>query len=211
MSGWKFKLMILCSLFMLAATSDESKEVVISFKPESTISIHGSSNVNSFDFVQKDAFIAPNIKILYNKNVQGLLTNIVYLPVKVSKFTCSNHKMLSDFLEILNADKHPIMGISLYKINIITKKENYDKIIYSGNVDVSIALSGITSLYTIPFDAISESGKIIIIGEKILKFTDFNLNPPVKFMGMVKVKNELHVQLKIVLQIQPPRQFTENK
>ena len=184
----------------MASAPDGTREVVVVLQPESSISIHGKSNINTFDFVQSGVFTEPSIKILLNQNTQGLLTNSVSLPVDVRKFTCSNKKMLSDFLDLLNAEKYPVMNITVYKINIKTETTSTDKDFYTGNVIVSITLAGVTSLYSIPFDAVSTSDRFVILGEKILRFSDFKLTPPVKFMGLIKVKNELHVQLKLVVE-----------
>jgi hypothetical protein len=196
----KINIIFLLSFLLMASAPDGTREVVVVLQPESSISIHGESNINTFDFVQSGVFIEPSIKILLNQNTQGLLTNSVSLPVDVRKFTCSNKKMLSDFLDLLNAEKYPVMNITVYKINIKTETTSTDKDFYTGNVIVSITLAGVTSLYSIPFDAVSTSDRFVILGGKILRFSDFKLTPPVKFMGLIKVKNELHVQLKLVVE-----------
>ncbi len=196
----KINIIFLLSFLLMASAPDGTREVVVVLQPESSISIHGKSNINTFDFVQSGVFTEPSIKILLNQNTQGLLTNSVSLPVDVRKFTCSNKKMLSDFLDLLNAEKYPVMNITVYKINIKTETTSTDKDFYTGNVIVSITLAGVTSLYSIPFDAVSTSDRFVILGEKILRFSDFKLTPPVKFMGLIKVKNELHVQLKLVVE-----------
>lgn len=196
----RVNIILLLSILLMASAPDGTREVVVSLQPESSISIHGKSNINTFDFIQSGVFTEPSIKVSLNQNMQGLLTNSVSLPVDVRKFTCSNKKMLDDFLDLLNAEKYPVMNITVHKINVKTEKTSTDKDFYTGTVIVSITLAGVTSLYSIPFDAVSTSDRFVILGEKILRFSDFKLTPPVKFMGLIKVKNELHVQLKLVVE-----------
>lgn len=196
----RVNIIFLLSILLMASAPDGTREVVVSLQPESSISIHGKSNINTFDFIQSGVFTEPSIKVSLNQNTQGLLTNSVSLPVDVRKFTCSNKKMLNDFLDLLNAEKYPVMNITVHKINVKTEKTSTDKDFYTGTVIVSITLAGVTSLYSIPFDAVSTSDRFVILGEKILRFSDFKLTPPVKFMGLIKVKNELHVQLKLVVE-----------
>jgi hypothetical protein len=68
------------------------------------------------------------------------------------------------------------------------------------NLEILISIAGKENSYNIPC-AISEcsSGSLHINGSKQLNLTEFGISPPVKFQGLIKVKNEFNVNFGFII------------
>lgn len=158
------------------------------------INISGKSNVNRFEFsmnfplheifqVNHTYLNSPFIKKIYKINI----------PVK--DFKAGSNAMYQDFITLLKADIYPeiIIGIGSDQLRKFRECE--------ANIDqpIKITLAGITNEYSVSFVVNSCSDDLIYIsGYKNLKLTDFNIDPPEKFQGLVKVKDEVMINFGFV-------------
>ncbi|MGZ5246622.1 MAG: YceI family protein, partial [Flavitalea sp.] len=116
------------------------------------------------------------------------------LKLMIKWFDCGQHFMTKEMQKTLKADKRPEMKINLISIARVHKNGQTVK----GIVDVEIA--GITKRIDINFDVKKpRSTSLCFVGTKHLKFSDFNLEPPVKLAGLVKVEQDILVKFQINL------------
>ncbi len=150
------------------------------------IRIEGSSNVNQFYFEQP----------IYQQhnlfNVQySLSEEHIEIEIPVSDFKASNPMMKKDFFNLIKADEFPKIFIQLtFPIISTLSKEatnitSIAKIVFVGKEKEYKINSNIL------FDT---SDSFIMEGVLKLNIDDFNLTPPTKFMGMVKVDKEVFIK-----------------
>ena len=166
---------------------------------QSSIDIEGTSNVNSFVFQQQGPFIQNPIQVSFADNPKKELVKPVSIPIEVKNFDCDNKLMKSDFFNTLNIEKYPILTITVTNVELPSNFNLTANSTSVGNVRVLINLAGSKSEYKIPFFTTSKGDKIIIFGEKNVNFTDFNLTPPSKLFGAIKVHNNLLIKVNLVV------------
>jgi hypothetical protein len=96
----------------------------------------------------------------------------------VVDFDCRNKMMTSDFRKTLNAEKYPVLSIKFLNFN-----KNNNRFLAL----VEVKMMNVSRKYTIEFSEYNKS----LVGNKRLRFSDFNIIPPKKMGGMVYVKDEL--------------------
>jgi hypothetical protein len=158
----------------------------------STLSIHGKTNINSFVCSQTHDLQQSPQRVIVHQEGTSLTFENAELTIKVDNFDCGHKIMTNDFRKILETDKNPYLFIKLHSILKTTSAKTY-------TAEVSIKLAGVSRRYRIPVEVVREEDLLVGLGVKEVKFQEFNLEPPVKFMGMVKVKEELKISFNIRL------------
>ena len=87
--------------------------------------------------------------------------------------------MTADFRKTLNHEKYPVLTIRFLNFS----KSSATRF----QATVEVKMMNVTRNYTIEFSEYKDS----LVGNKRLKFSDFNITPPKKMGGMVYVKDEL--------------------
>ncbi|MEZ4839389.1 hypothetical protein [Flavobacterium sp.] len=105
--------------------------------------------------------------------------------VPVKNFGCGNFVLNNDFRKTLKEKEFPTVKIELSDF----KKNNN-----SYSCDLTLNLVGKQRIYKnlpLKFD------KNYLVGNITLQFTDFNLTPPKKMGGMVKIKEEIKLTVSL--------------
>ncbi len=189
--------LIILSFLSLFATSPEVREVRSwTVDSGSVIEIGGSTNISSFR--------------CESKNYQGgdILTE-TYFPVRdrsewsgeitleTVNFDCFNALMTKDFRETLQMEQHPTIGVRFLKM--IKESENVNQENLRGQVEITLA--GVSKIYPISCVFLAKNGrKAFLTGERKLAFTDFEIDPPVKLLGTIKVRDSIEVSFGLVLE-----------
>jgi hypothetical protein len=158
------------------------------------ISIHGTSNVNKFTLVyqtkQDGAFRSTNFSQV---NIKGTDYEII---VPVDKFSNPNAQLTKDFKEMVNANQHPF-------IKVIIKVSELEFAINEKNKDfiqAKVMLAGTSKEISIPFDKEVIQGKRqYLMGNSSVFLTDFNITPPVKLKGLIRVNNQVLINFRLIL------------
>ncbi len=149
------------------------------------VSIHGSTNINEFSFLQ-----------LHNKKESPIKfhTQEGYITIQIPahNFEASNPLMYKDFIDLIKADKHPYIAIRFhYNPYELYEKNGQTSAIAS---EIYITLAGEEKKYKIPGQIhLCHDRSLRIMGDIKINLDDFQLQAPSKFMGMVKVNNEVIV------------------
>ena len=123
------------------------------------------------------------------------LTLFIYgadFTLKVAEFDCDNSLMTKEFQETLKGKEFPTIKMSL--LQLIFQHEDH---IMGGEVNIKthmkVVAAGVPKEYLVrtkrSFDA--ERNTVIFRGKFSVKIEDFDITPPVKAFGMVKVNSEL--------------------
>lgn len=116
---------------------------------------------------------------------------------KVENFDCGIGAMNRDLQNTLKSDYYPNLQLEINEIILDANNNEFEELEVAANVVITIA--GVTRKVYL------EAGKIInydddqlsFFGEKSLKMTDFNIEPPTKMLGAIKVRDELNIAFHI--------------
>jgi hypothetical protein len=186
----KLLLIIFISLSFINASNPSIEKWVI--EKNSVFSIEGKSNVAPYLCKTSQYMKNDTILIIRDENETKPLFFQGGLKLMVKWFDCGQQFMTKEMQKTLKADKRPEMKINLVSLAGSQKHGQTVK----GVVDVEIA--GISKRIDINFDVKKpRSTSLCFIGKKHLKFSDFNLVPPEKLAGLVKVEQDILVKFEI--------------
>lgn len=165
-----------------AAEKDKSKADAES-ECKNFILIQGSSNINQFRLVNQ----SPQIKtendlddISADRNIQ----------IPVYEFTATNNHMLKDFFNMVHASEFPYIQISIEP----RSRADFDETSGLTNFTTEITLAGNSKSYTVPCEILNcENSAFLLKGKLKVELTDFNIDPPEKVFGAIKVNNEVFI------------------
>ncbi|KJF43992.1 YceI family protein [Draconibacterium sediminis] len=146
--------------------------------------IQGSSNINRFEFIHE----AP--RLVGNEQQSDRLTWQQEVIVPVKEFTGSNQHMRKDFLELLKATEYPVIQIDIEPNNEKAITGPVEK----RDLNATITLAGHTHEYVVPCKiSACDTSEILIKGSLKVNLTDFNIEPPKKVLGTIKVNDEVFI------------------
>lgn len=168
----------------------------------STFTIQGKTNVNTFEceLFQNESERALNVQsqwTAYQLSFEGLR-----LRYEVQKFDCSIPAMNSDMQDLLKSSEYPYLFLEIHNIQVDRSNREIERLKVSA--EVTIMLAGVYQKYQIPDGVVINRSeeKLTFRGKKTLKMTDFNIEPPTKFFGMVTVTDELKVEFEINMKVE---------
>jgi len=162
----------------------------------SAIRLNGATNINNFgcditNYTQPDT-------IFTGENTNSRLVTLTGdLQIGISKFDCHNKMMTRDLRKILQVDQHPVLVIRFLSLERIPEIKNIKDCLKGW---VEIELAGCTKRFEIDYSFETTGTSLIQLnGNRSFSFSDFNLRAPVKFAGLVKVKDKLVVDFTLLL------------
>ncbi len=194
-------LIFLLSSFNLTAIADEPRKVTLTFLPQSSIEIKGRSNISAFNFMQDKALYQTEVNVAATINRSPQLLSEITLNIPLAKFRCNNPLMLNDFLEVTRSKEYPNVVITVQHIEVDHFSEIKNKSNFSGNALIKITLTNKSKNYLIAFRGTFIDQILSLYSIAEITFNDFNLAPPTKFGGLIKVKEKLIIDLKLHLKI----------
>ncbi|MDF2156710.1 hypothetical protein [Algoriphagus sp. CAU 1675] len=185
------------ALGMLLAAPAKDKEVTRwKVSTESVVEILGSTNVNEFECksisYQGQDYL---LETFYPDRNQVEWTGEIVL--SSGNFDCFNKLMTRDFYQTVKGDEHPEIRVRF--LDLVRENRNSSHETLSGNVEITLA--GVSRRFPITCGLISsKNGKAVLNGVQTVTFSEFQIDPPVKFFGTVKVQNAISVQFGLVLE-----------
>lgn len=160
----------------------------------SSLSIKGSSNVNTFGCASTGNFKSETVhgQVLKNQSVE--LKGAV--SIDINSFDCNNRMLTNDLRKTLKASEFPNMRIHF--INLERVPLTHDDYDYVGG-DVYIELAGQKKRFYLRYALTRTADGLTLSGSRAFSFSDFNLSPPQKVGGMIKVKDDFDVSFKLVI------------
>ena len=156
----------------------------------SYILISGESNINRFNFIYDLRELEPFEAYSRLKDSSQFELNI---PIK--DFRASNPSMYNDFLQLMKASQYPRITIGIPKDQLFATVKSY----YSPDPEMRITIAGITHTYRIDCSLENCTENRILIGSQKIRLSDFDLKPPEKLYGLVKVNNEITVNFSFII------------
>lgn len=159
----------------------------MSILPSSKISIEGSTNFSGFSCDYKDSVAVLNMALIPTSDLYSYeATGVINLRVK--SFDCGLALMNNELQELLQEVNYPFIEVEILGVdfNIISQQW----LIHS-----QFTIAGVTKKVDLPFaeTKVIHGYDVIGIGEVKINLINFDIEPPVKFGGMVKVSDEINV------------------
>ena len=172
-----------------AAHGQTEKKLVNINTQNSYVEIHGTTNVNSFN-CSYNAKLPENefeVSLIKKGNVIEIEHEALFL--KVLNFKCPNPQMTDDLHDLLEYENYPFI---IFQVKKITNNKT---------AHIMIEMAGEKQFYTVNLNNNLNNNKLISSATMELCITDFGLEAPEKFFGMVKVNENIEVEFKIDLNI----------
>ncbi len=196
--------LIILGLLLSAVAPDQSntglhKVEVLSSK----LTIHGKTNVNTFDCELRQQFDHEVLQVTSENTHFAIDFEGLVLKYGIGDFDCDNELMNKDFRSILKSDRHPFFFLKINEIFIREETSVMEKLDVRSFITISLA--GVERTKMIE-DAmvINHADQVITFsGSQDLQMTEFNIQPPTKFLGLVTVEDELKVSFEIRMRTTP--------
>ena len=161
--------------------------------------IYGETNVSEFSCNYQVINDLDTIRFIVNEN--GAETDFIdaHVNLKVNQFDCGNTVITSDFKKLLQEKKHPDVRIRF--IDFIEVEEGWSELRHEkiiGHFEIELEVAGVNRKEVVPvFNETIEEQRIFYLGDVVLDIKEFGLVAPEKFLGMIKVEDEIIIELKL--------------
>lgn len=184
-----FKIFTLIGLLFF--TSVDRSSYYYEVDESSTISITGSTNVNNFNctntIIEKKDKDQP---FSFYKTKVGYDLEGVKLVISSKDFSCKIPGMAKDMRELLQSEKYPYIGFEINHVQLPGGKY--------GTASATLTIAGVESIGLIDFEVEMVGEKLIIHGSTPLFLSSFNIEPPTKMLGMIKVKDQIEIEFDLI-------------
>ncbi len=190
---------MICLLSSFIPSNDQyhanGNEVKWAILPNSFITINGSSNVNTFGCEANGTFKAETLRGAVAKDgktieMKGSVT------IAINQFDCNNRLLTNDLRKTLKADEHPQMVIRFLALERMPFCDGGEDFV-SGKVIIELA--GQRKPFELRYSFIKTASGYKLQGSRAFSFADFDLTPPKKIGGLVKVKDDFDVAFTLLL------------
>lgn len=167
---------------------------------ESHLAISGESNVNDFRCEVDRYYEADNL-VLYSNPGSNYIFLKNKLIINLMEFDCGKSLITNDFRQTLNAGKNPELIINFLTLERLPDKESNQE-----NLEgmIRVTIGGIAKEVEMMFAFNKRDNEVTYLhGDHHFYFSDFDLTPPSKFMGLINVKNQLKVSFDLILEELP--------
>ncbi|MBV6641773.1 MAG: hypothetical protein KI791_13710 [Cyclobacteriaceae bacterium] len=169
----------------------------------SKLIIHGKTNVNKFDCELVQLMDTETLRVTSEVTDFKLDFDGLVLKFGISQFDCGHEIMNKDFRSILKSEKHPFLFLKINEIYIKEETSLMEKLDVSSFVTISLAGVEQTKMIEKATVINHDDQLVTFKGSRVLQMTDFKIEPPTKFLGLVSVENELEVSFEIRMKTVP--------
>ena len=119
-----------------------------------------------------------------NKTLTGIKSMTLQMDAKSIK--CSKGgAMDKNLYKAINTEKYPSISFILTKVTLVSGNKV--------NAEGKLTIAGTTQSVSIQATSNYANGEWIFMGSKVLKMTDYNVEPPVVLLGTLKTGNEITI------------------
>lgn len=170
------------------------KNTTVSVEPESKLLIKGTTNINKFDCHFNISKLQNRIPVNFEVRNNKMIFNETHLILKNDCFDCGNKNINKDFKDLLKTNKHPEIFIHLNEM------QNFNLTKSTSEVLLDMEIAGMIKSYKIPVEIEQNQNNLFVKGKLIMDINDFNLEPPKKLLGLIKVNNTIEIEFQLLLQ-----------
>jgi len=192
-------LMVLAITLVTGQVASQTLVHRLIVQSSSTLCIEGTTNINSYECaIMKYTGIDTLVLHEGGRNIRPVFVKGA-VALDASSCDCGMPVMTSDFRKAINAKKYPEIVIDFI---------SFERMPVYGNVPdkfkgiLKISLGGVTKVFEVNCTINATSAGVIhLIGTRVFNFSDFEITPPTRMLGAVRVNESLtvsfHLQVKL--------------
>lgn len=167
----------------------------------SWITIHGETNINNFHCNLNKSTDKGNILVKNVWSNDKLDFEGFELSYEVADFECGLQAMNNDFQALLRAHEEPFLRLQLNSLFLNPDNENFETL--DVDAEVVVAIAGMKRKIEVFQSQVKNhtSAHLTLMGRKELLMSDFNIEAPTKFFGMVKVDDSIEIEFEISMEV----------
>jgi len=182
-------------LTSLVSTQDKITEYLI-VHSSSTVTIDGKTNVNKYQCAIEE-YKGNDTLLLTAVRGKGAQFKKGVVKLNASAFNCAMNVITKDFRESIQSDTYPYIQINFISFERVPKYEATEEK-FKGKLTITLAEVAVPA--EVRCSIIKDEKNLIHLrGKRTFKFSDFNLVPPTKMMGAIKVDENITVNFHLVL------------
>jgi hypothetical protein len=158
--------------------------------------IKGTTNIHKFSCSFDESTLSNDTFSITFENIYGqiqLQDALIELPVKY--FDCGLQAMNKDLRELLQADENPNIIVEVTDLHLPSNKD----LLQSISANTSVTIASVTNNYKIEGKAFKSGNDITYTGNLHINLTDFQIEPPKKALGIIKVQDEFVVTVNLAI------------
>lgn len=164
--------------------------------------ITGRSNVNQFECEAREhrgeAFIFETTTMTGDTVSVDTDSTSIFLEIDVMGIECGRSRMNRDLQKALKADDFPHITFTFDEIISINEGAGASNAVQL-EVSGSLTVAGVTREVNVQLTGYTlENGRVRAAGNKQIRMTDFNVQPPTAMLGLVKAEDELTVHFDLI-------------
>lgn len=184
---------------MIPGGQTGESEPIVRLESGSRIWIEGRSNVNRFECTA-GAFEGH----AHLRNEPGTDRSTwdggridLSVEITVRSFECGRDRMNRDLYDALRSDEHQQITFRYRDTDVFFMDPQTG--LYSLKVIGDLTVAGKTREITFPADGrLLEEGKMRVTGEKLIRMSDYDIEPPTGLLGLVRAEDELNVRFDLI-------------
>jgi hypothetical protein len=159
----------------------------------SSLNIEGRSNLSSFSCQVTRYLETDTMQYVKNETTRQFIFTNSCLTIDINNFDCHQRIITNDFRKTLKAGQNRFLKIQFLSLDAFDVRNQQT---VKGKVEIWLA--GQVKCTTIDFKTnATNTGLIQMNGTKTLLFSEFNLHPPKKMAGIIKIKEEIRVNFQL--------------
>ena len=163
----------------------------------SSLWVDGKTNINSFSCLIQNYNKYDTITFEVKKTILNQFKTIGRLDLTVGEFDCKLQIMTKDLQKTFKSKEYPFMYIKFTFFSNLPSTLLKNQVI-KGNAEITLV--GKTRKYEIEYIVYSGgNNEIELTGSRQVLFSEFDLKAPSKLGGIIKVKDELEVEVNLQL------------
>ena len=174
----------------------EEKSLTVAVSPNSSLIIRGESNINRFQCSYDVSQFSDSFEISFTADKTKLQFSNAQLNLKNVFFNCGHKAINKDFHKLLKTDEYPSI-----KLELLSAEGAPESSIL--NAKLNITISGISKVYELPVEVDKTQHGVMVCGKLPIDINDFNLTPPKKLLGIIKVSNVIDIEFNLGVRTLP--------
>lgn len=155
----------------------------------STLTILGTSSLHDWEITAEQQ--EGSIKVESSENFAIL---DLVMSFDVEKLSSGKSGMDKNTRKALNYKNYPTIDFKLKSIKSITKNSTGYDVVVLGN----LTIAGTTKTIQLDFDLVQSNNSIKLTGEKALKMTTFNVEPPTALLGTITTGDDITIKFNTI-------------
>ncbi|MDN3664262.1 YceI family protein [Algibacter miyuki] len=172
-------------LFVLTSTLVQAQQLSL-VNNESTLTVLGTSNIHDWHLEAESQ--TGTIKF---KNLETCQIEALTLSIEAEGLVSGKKSMDKNTFKALNTEDHKSILFKLVEVKSITNK---DAGVYSVNTQGDLTISGVKKRISLNFNISIDGSSVTLVGEKAIKMTDFNVDPPKALFGSITTGDALTIK-----------------